>query len=195
MENSALSALSSADRARFLAYGFGPEALPTGCVHHAFARHVDAHPQALAVEYGDEGITYVALNSQSNQLARRLRSAHVQPGSQVCILGQRGIPLIVAILATLKAGGQYVPLDGSIVTDSTLAFVLRDSAPSVVLTSRRFSHRVPPSFSSLSLEDVIMEDIAAASDDSPVEDLSLPEHGYVSLHIFITVVVAYCLTI
>lgn len=178
MDTTLLSMLSPADRALFVSYGFGPDAPGLGCVHHAFERHATKQPLAIAVEYGTEKITYEALNSRSNRLARRLRNANVRPGSRVCILGQRGIPLIVAILATLKAGGQYVPLDGSIVTDSALEFVLKDSESSIVLACRRFTPRVPPSYTTLSLEDVIAEDITVNADDSPVEDLSVPADGY-----------------
>ena len=66
----------------------------------------------------------------------------VARGARVCILAQRSIQLVVAILATLKAGASYVPLDGSIVTQSTLEHVLHDSGAALVLAHEEFRGRV-----------------------------------------------------
>lgn len=180
MDHSSLDFLSPADRALFLEFGIGPRSSPTlfGCIHHAFMHHAAQNPSAIAVEHGTDAITYAALDLQSNQLARRLRAVNVGPGSRVCVLAQRGIALIVGILGVIKAGGQYIPLDGGIVTDSTLSFVLDDSHSTVALTLRRFASRLPSSLTRFVLEDVIQEDIASAADGSPVEDVSLPSHGY-----------------
>ena len=80
-------------------------------------------------------ITYRALDSASHNLALRLQSLGVVAGDHVCLLTRRGIALVVAMLAVLKCGAAYVPLDGQIVTDTVLEMVLEDAQPSLVLVS------------------------------------------------------------
>lgn len=63
-------------------------------------------------------------------------------GSRVCLLVERSLWLPIGYLGILKAGGAYVPLDGNVVSDSTLQHAIADSAPVVILTLRKFQHRV-----------------------------------------------------
>ena len=89
-------------------------------------------PEAIALVYEDETLTYAELNRRANRWASKLRSVGVVPDSRVALCMQRGIDLIVAMLATLKAGGAYVPLDPAYPADR-LAYMLADSRPQVVL--------------------------------------------------------------
>jgi len=115
---------------------------PFSCIHHAFEYHALRQPNAVAMVNLEENITHGELDRQANCLATRLRSMGVQADSQVPILIERSILMVVAILGTIKAGAAYVPLDGNIVSDSTLTYALDDSGSQIVLISANFTERV-----------------------------------------------------
>ncbi|WP_432779452.1 amino acid adenylation domain-containing protein [Pseudomonas corrugata] len=101
-------------------------------VHGLFEELVQRTPDALAVLHGGQRLTYGELNEQANRLAHYLRGQGVQPDSRVAICVERGIDMVVGLLAILKAGGGYVPLDPAYPADR-IAYMLEDSAPAVVL--------------------------------------------------------------
>ncbi|MDB5766296.1 MAG: Amino acid adenylation, partial [Collimonas fungivorans] len=90
-------------------------------------------PQAVAVVHGAEQLSYDELNRQANRLAHYLRELGIQPDDRVAICVERGLSMVVGLLAVLKAGAAYVPLDPAYPADR-LAHMLNDSAPRVVLT-------------------------------------------------------------
>ncbi|KAI0702917.1 putative nonribosomal peptide synthetase [Cytidiella melzeri] len=140
---SALHGLSLEDTSLFYRFGFGRrEQPPFRCIHHAFEHHAVRDPEAIAVEHLGHTITYGELDRRANALAHHLLSMGVSSGARVCLLVQRSIAMVVGILAVLKAGAVYVPLDGGIVTDSTLNFVLENSKASLVLALPDYMHRV-----------------------------------------------------
>jgi D-alanine--poly(phosphoribitol) ligase subunit 1 len=107
-----LSHLPAADRLLFQRFGQGPvEAAPYSCIHHAFEHHAETQPYAVAAEHLGETITYGELNRQANRLAARLARHGVRPGDNVALFVRRSIPMLVGLLATLKAGAAYVPQD------------------------------------------------------------------------------------
>jgi non-ribosomal peptide synthetase component F len=170
-----LSHLPPQDCSLFYEYGIGPSrSVPFPLVHHAFEHHARTQPSAIAVEHNafSESISYGALDARANKLARRLRDQGIRPGKRVCIVARRSISLVVAILAVLKAGGQYVPLDAVTITDETLKFVLHDSSPTVVLEMNEYAHRIAVDGSAttvMRLEDAIHADAhlkSAKVDDS-----------------------------
>lgn len=139
----ALRTLSPQDMDQFTRFSFGPrQPSPFTCIHHAFEFHAAGQPDVVAVEHLGNHITYAELDKDANVLANHLRASGVRPGVRVCLLVQRGILMVVGIVAVLKAGGTYVPLDGAIVTQSTLEHVLKDSDAKVVLTMKEYVHRV-----------------------------------------------------
>ncbi len=101
-------------------------------VHELFQAQVSRTPDAVAVAAGPQRLTYRELNAQANRLAHHLRSQGVQPDARVAICVERGLDLVVGLLAILKAGGAYVPLDPGYPADR-LAYMLKDSAPVAVL--------------------------------------------------------------
>lgn len=111
-------------------------------IHLLFEEQVRATPEAVAVLHEDRLLTYDRLNAQANQLARILIVQGVGPDRFVGICMERGLDMIVALLATLKAGGAYVPLDPTYPPER-LAFILKDTALEVVLTQERLRCRVP----------------------------------------------------
>src|SRR4051812_165599 len=85
---------------------------PTIALLHALVEQVAARtPDATAVMDDDDQLSYGELNARANRLAHLLRSLGVGPDARVAICLERGVALIVSILAVLKAGGAYVPLD------------------------------------------------------------------------------------
>ncbi|EIW59229.1 nonribosomal peptide synthetase 12 [Trametes versicolor FP-101664 SS1] len=168
MAASTLHSLSLEDQRLFARFSFGTrQRAPFACVHHAFEHHAAAQSDAVAVEHLGDAITYAELDRQANILANHLRASGVRPGVRVCLLVQRSILMVVGIIAVLKAGGAYVPLDGSIVTQSTLDYVLQDSDAKIVLTMNEYVHRVTntPAF--------CLEDIGTLTADvSKPQDLS-----------------------
>jgi amino acid adenylation domain-containing protein len=111
-------------------------------VHALFEAQVDRTPDAIALVFGDETLTYRELDRRSNQVARYLRKLGVGPDVLVGLCVERSFALAVGILGILKAGGAYVPLDPSYPTER-LAWMLEDSAVAVVLTQEKLGDELP----------------------------------------------------
>ncbi|TEA11422.1 Adenylate-forming reductase [Colletotrichum sidae] len=140
-----LEGLSLADRVLFNQFSRGPaEPVPYRVVHHAFESIAAAHPDVTAVRHFDgTTITYRELNRRANVLANELRSNHgLRKGDRVVCVYSRCIEMVVFILSVLKAGGQYVPLDGGIIPEDTLGYDIADSNAPVVLCLPRFREKV-----------------------------------------------------
>jgi amino acid adenylation domain-containing protein len=115
---------------------------PTDIFLHQFVeRQVECSPNAVAAECENQALTYRQLNGRANQLAYRLQKLGVGPDSIVGILAERSFEMLIAILATLKAGGAYLPLEPTYPRER-LAFLLEDSNPTAILMQRRFAHRL-----------------------------------------------------
>src|SRR6185312_1817761 len=103
------------------------------CVHELFEEQVRRSPEATAVVFEKEELSYGELNARANRLAHYLRALGVQPDERVAICVERGFEMIVCLLAILKAGGGYVPLDPAY-PEERLRYMLADSAPILLLT-------------------------------------------------------------
>jgi amino acid adenylation domain-containing protein len=103
------------------------------CIHHLFEAQVLRTPEAIAVTWRKQQLTYQELNARANQLAHYLRDLGVKRGELVGICLERSIEMIIGFLGVLKAGGGYVPLDPSYPPER-LAFMLADSQASVLVT-------------------------------------------------------------
>lgn len=107
-----------------------------GCIHELFESQVERSPDRIALIFEDERVSYRELNRRANQLAHYLRRLGVKSDSLVAISVERSPEMVVGLFAILKAGGAYVPLDPSYPAER-LAYMLKDSAPVVVLTAGR----------------------------------------------------------
>jgi amino acid adenylation domain-containing protein/thioester reductase-like protein len=114
----------------------------TVLIHQLFEAQVIETPNRIAIEFAEEQLTYQQLNERANQLAHHLQTLGVEADALVGICVERSPQLIIAILATLKAGGAYLPLDPNYPTER-LAFMLANSQTSVVLTQSNLSHSLP----------------------------------------------------
>ncbi|EKM79191.1 hypothetical protein AGABI1DRAFT_74022 [Agaricus bisporus var. burnettii JB137-S8] len=135
--------LSPLDKSLFYRFGIGETIKsPFSCIHHAFEYHASLQPSALAVVNFEESITYGELDRRANCLATYLKDMGIETDSRICVLVERCIPMVVAILGVLKAGAAYIPLDGNVVSDSTLRHALEESGIEMVLTLPKFTSRV-----------------------------------------------------
>ena len=102
------------------------------CIHELFEAQVGRTPQAVAVVCEEESLSYGQLNAQANRLARHLEDLGVGPEVRVGICAERGLQMVLGMLATLKAGGAYVPLDPAY-PSQRLIYTLQDSGAVVLL--------------------------------------------------------------
>jgi len=103
------------------------------CIHQLFEVQVERTPEAVAVVFEEEQVTYRELNQKANQLAHYLRALGVGPEVLVGIMMERSVDMVVGLLGILKAGGGYVPLDPSYPKDR-IAFMIHDARTAVLLT-------------------------------------------------------------
>ena len=112
------------------------------CVHELFQEQVEFNPESVAVIFEDEQVTYRELNKRANQLAHYLQSMGVGPEVKVGICVDRSVGMIVGLLAILKAGAAYVPLDAAYPRER-LSFMLDDAGIEVVITQEHINMMLP----------------------------------------------------
>nr|QEO73862.1 condensation domain-containing protein [uncultured bacterium] len=141
---SQISLMTEAEQQQLLvAYNQTAVELPShDCVHHLFEAQAAETPDATALIFQGQTLSYAELNRKANQLARHLRSAGVGPEVLAGIMMQRSLDMVVGILAVLKAGGAYLPLDPEYPADR-LAFMVKDSAAQVLLTQKSLLGLLP----------------------------------------------------
>jgi amino acid adenylation domain-containing protein len=137
------------------------------CVHAIFERWAALAPEAEAVVCEDLRWTYGELNARANRLAHRLRRLGVGAETTVALCVERSAEMIAALLAVLKAGGGYVPLDPALPRER-LAYMLRDSAPAVLVAHRGLLGSLPAELPVTVLLDE--EDLAAEPADNLTGD-------------------------
>ncbi|MEK4528987.1 amino acid adenylation domain-containing protein [Paenibacillus sp. FSL H8-0104] len=116
------------------------EAAPAATFHRLFEKQAECTPEAEAVVYENNRLTYVELNERANRLAVTLRANGIGRESIVGILAERSVDLLVAVMAVWKAGGAYVPLDPDYPADR-VRFMLEDSGAKVLLTQTPLRER------------------------------------------------------
>ena len=139
-----------------------------------FEEQVARRPDGLALNYGDDALTYEELNRRSNQLARYLRKRGVGPESALGICVERSIEMAVGVLGALKAGGAYAPLDPAY-PQERLSYMLEDSGACVLLTQKRLLGALPAHNARVICLDADWEEIAAENEENPV-NLTAPSN-------------------
>src|SRR5208337_5258587 len=112
------------------------------CIHELFEAQVELTPEAIAVVFEDQQLTYREINNRANQVAHYLYRAGVGPEILVGICLERSLEMVIGILGILKAGGAYVPLDVAYPKER-LGFILGDAAVSVLLTQENILTNLP----------------------------------------------------
>ncbi len=123
-------------------------------IHHYFEEQVKNHPEKIAIQLADTKIqlTYRELNGKANQLARLLQQRGVQANTIVAMVIERSLEMIIGILAILKSGGAYLPIDPEYPVER-IRFSLRDSESSVILTTEQLAKELDLSSEAIHLDD------------------------------------------
>jgi len=165
-----LSMLSEIERNRTLYKWNKTEAAFAGnkCVHEMFEMQAYKTAEAIAVVFKDESLSYGELNSRANQLAYYLTKRGVKPDDRVAIWGERGSEIIVALLAVLKAGGAYLPLD-PLYPANRLQYMIADAGANIVIASASLPEDLSAEISAyvLNTREAAL-DLAACPVDTPV---------------------------
>ena len=111
-------------------------------LHELFEAQAERTPEAIAVEFEGQQLTYRELNQRANQLAHYLRTLGVGPDTLVGVCMERSLELVVALYGVLKAGGAYVPIDPDYPLER-ICYMLEDAGLSVLLTQSRIVGRLP----------------------------------------------------
>lgn len=143
----------------------GADTGPDQTIHAAFAAQVSRTPEATALVFEDQSLSYADLNARANGVAARLQDMGVKPGSHVGIYVSRSPDLVVAALAVMKAGGAYVPLDPAYPADR-IAHFIKDSGADVIVTQDALQGSLPVSSAQLLVLDGAD---APAPSDTPVD--------------------------
>ncbi|HEX3156856.1 MAG TPA: amino acid adenylation domain-containing protein, partial [Candidatus Angelobacter sp.] len=171
-----LELLSSDERRRVLEeWNHTAVAYPAEkCFHELFEEEVRKSPEATAVVYEEQALSYRELNARANQLARYLRELGVGPEVRVGLCLERSLEMVVAVLGVLKAGGAYVPLDPGYPVER-LGYMLEDTQAPVLLTQQHLRDRLPAHRGQLICLDAEWEQIAE-KESSDLEVLAAPEN-------------------
>jgi amino acid adenylation domain-containing protein len=176
-----LPALASDERALLLkSWSRGSRLLVgPGTLHQMIEQQVKMNPESVAIAWGREQVTYNALNSRANQVANYLQRIGVGPEVRVGICLERSIDLIVAMLAVLKAGGVYVPLDPAYPRER-IRHLLNDAQVAALLSQRRFRELTGSLSGFRSLElDTERDEISRQSDEEPCVRIDSKNLAYI----------------
>ena len=175
-----LSLLSAGERELVLNIGQGRSTAvaPATTLHQLFEQQVERTPEAAAVCFKDQHLTFQELNRRANQLAHQLQECGCRREDRIGIMMERGVEMIVAVWATLKAGCAYVPLDPANPTQRLFA-MLEDATPRVVLTQAHLQSRIP-TWTSIAVDAVELGDFADTNPDVEIDPSNLAYVLYTS---------------
>ncbi|PWB82961.1 MAG: non-ribosomal peptide synthetase, partial [Methylocystaceae bacterium] len=152
---SALDILPEAERRQIVVEDneTGTEFSRYACLHEMFEAQAAKTPDAIALTFADDRLTYRELNARANRLAHRLVELGVGPETVVGVCGERSLELVVGLIGVLKASGAYLPLDPEN-PDERLAYLIDDARPMLILAHERFRTRLPKAVAIFSLEEI-----------------------------------------
>jgi amino acid adenylation domain-containing protein len=173
-----LPLLDPAERRRLL-YEWNDTGAPTRktTLHTLIAEQASRTPDAIAVVAGDRQLSYGALDRRANQLAHLLRAQGVGPEARVGVYLDRSIEMVVALLAVLKAGGAYLPLDPSHPRDR-LRFTLEDAQATVLLTQQHLREELAGGATQIIALDGDAARISAQPEHDPAAEVGLDQLAY-----------------
>ncbi|WP_018355175.1 non-ribosomal peptide synthetase, partial [Mycolicibacterium hassiacum] len=148
---------------------------PATSITGLFGAHVAQTPDAVAVSYQGGSLSYRSLDEASNQLAHKLSALGAAPGTRVAMLLNRSPEAVIAIMAVLKTGAAYVPID-PVVPDERVRFILGDARPLAVVTSAEHASRLDGA--DLPVIDVHDADIAAQPVTAPATTVLPDDTAY-----------------
>ena len=148
------------------------------CIHELFEAQVERTPNAIAVIFEEQQLTYQELNRRANQLAHYLRSLGTGVETLVGVCVERSIEMIVGVLGVLKAGGAYVPLDPGY-PEERLAFMLEDSQVPILLTQERLLSGLPEHSARVICLDSDWKMISRERGENPASSVEVENLAYV----------------
>jgi amino acid adenylation domain-containing protein len=151
---------------------------PQLCIHHLFERQVELRPESLAVVYKHERLSYRQINDRANQLAHFLTRHGAGPESLVAVCLSRTPEMIVSLLAILKAGAAYVPLDPNY-PSHRLSFMIEDTAASLIISEQDLADKLPDHNSRLVCVDADRQEVGGLSTLNPQSLVSADNLAYV----------------
>jgi amino acid adenylation domain-containing protein len=151
---------------------------PDLCAHDLFERQVALTPDAVAVVFKEQRLTYRELNQRANQVAHHLRARGIAPESLVGVSLERSPELVIGLLGVWKAGGAYVPLDPAYPPER-LAFMVDDSGIRLLLTEERCRHLFPSAADMTICLDSDWETVAREANENPSAGASPSNLAYV----------------
>ncbi len=151
------------------------------CVHQLIEDQVSRTPEAVALVFEDQSVTYRQLDARANRLARHLRSLGVRPGELVGLCVGRSIEMVVGLLGILKSGGAYVPLDPAYPA-SRLQWMIEDARPVVLLTTDKLAGFLPNHSARTLLIDASAREGAVPAEITPPGRPHTPEDPAYVLH-------------
>ncbi|MEO8382951.1 MAG: amino acid adenylation domain-containing protein, partial [Acidobacteriota bacterium] len=151
-------------------------------IHELFEQQAAARPDAVAVVFEDQSLSYSELDARANRLAQGLIALGVQPDDRVAICVERSLEMVVGLLGILKAGGAYVPLDPAYPVER-LRYMLEDSAPVALLTQSRLQNLVTDLTSHAPVIDISATQLANGQSRLPVRASSVADHSLTPQHL------------
>ncbi|AFZ23801.1 amino acid adenylation enzyme/thioester reductase family protein [Cylindrospermum stagnale PCC 7417] len=148
------------------------------CIHQLFEAQVEKTPDAVAVVFENQKLTYRELNQRSNKLAHYLQSSGVKPEILVGICMERSVEMVVGILAIMKAGGAYLPLDPTY-PQQRLAFMLKDAQVSLLLVQPHLVDELPPHQAQVISVNSNFAAFSDYSQNNPTTNIQLENIAYV----------------
>ncbi len=148
------------------------------CIQHLFEQQVERAPQAVALCFGDQSLTYQELNQQANRLAHYLQRLGVGPDTLVGICIECSLDMVIALLGILKAGGAYVPLDPTY-PHERLAFMLADSELTLLITQQHLTEKLPTHKARVIYLNTDKKLIAQESEKNPTSNVTYQHLAYV----------------
>jgi amino acid adenylation domain-containing protein len=148
------------------------------CIHQLFEAQVEKTPDAVAVVFENQQLTYQELNKKANQLAHYLQKLGVKPDTLVGICMERSLEMVIGILAIMKAGGGYLPIDPSY-PQERLAFMLTDAQLSFLLVQPYLVETLPPHQAQVINVDENWKKFANFSELNPECNVQLENIAYV----------------
>ncbi|MEW6736516.1 MAG: SDR family NAD(P)-dependent oxidoreductase, partial [Acidobacteriota bacterium] len=148
------------------------------CVHQLFEIQSEQTPNAIAVTFEQQELSYRELNMRANQLAHYLQTLGVGPEVVVGICLERSIEMVVAVLGILKAGGVFAPLDANYPLER-LTYMLEDAQMSILLSQNRLIEKLPTYWAQVICLDSEWEIISEQPNQSPQSSVSAHNSVYV----------------
>ena len=148
------------------------------CLHQVLEEQVERTPDAVALVFEEQELTYRELNERANRLAHHLQKCGVGPDVLVGVCMERSPEMVIGLLGVLKAGGAYVPLDPAY-PQERLAYMLADSQAGMLLTQQRLLDVLPPYAGNIICLDADWPAIAEESVDNPAGEARADQLAYV----------------